>query len=53
MKDFRGRIGLPVERVEVRRIDFLYDTAELTIYYDEPQIAASTNSVELLSQEPI
>lgn len=35
--DLRERTGLPVERVEVRRIDFLHDTAELMVYYDEPR----------------
>lgn len=34
LADLRERTGLPVDRVEIRRIDFLHDTAELTIYYD-------------------
>ena len=37
LADLRERTGLPVERVEVRRIDFLHDTAEIWIYYDEPR----------------
>ena len=33
--DLTERTGLPVTRAEVGRIDFLRDTAEVTIYYDE------------------
>lgn len=33
--DLRTRTGLLVTRVEVGRIDFLRDTAELTIYFDD------------------
>ena len=36
LADLRERTGLNVERVEVRRIDFLHDAAELVIYYEEP-----------------
>jgi hypothetical protein len=32
--DLRERTGLPVKRVEIGRIDFLRDTAELKIFYD-------------------
>lgn len=34
LADLRERTGLPVDRVEIRRIDFLHDTAELMIFYD-------------------
>lgn len=34
LADLRQRTGLPVKRVEVGRIDFLHDTAELRIFYD-------------------
>jgi hypothetical protein len=34
--DLRNRTGLDVTRVEVGRIDLLRDTAELTIYFDDP-----------------
>ena len=44
LADLRERTGLPVERVEVRRIDFLHDTAELLVFYDEPR---APKSVEL------
>lgn len=35
--DLRQRTGLPVKRVEVGRINFLNDTAELRVFYDEPE----------------
>lgn len=34
--DLRERTGLDVKRVEVGRIDFLRDTAELTVFFDDP-----------------
>ena len=37
LADLRERTGLPVKRVDVGRIDFLRDTAELKVYYDEPR----------------
>lgn len=39
LADLRERTGLPVKRVDVGRIDFLRDTTELTLYYDEPKAA--------------
>ena len=35
LADLRRRTGLDVQRVDVGRIDFLRDTAELKVYYDE------------------
>lgn len=35
LDDLRQRTGLAVKRVEIGRIDFLRDTAELRIFYDE------------------
>jgi len=35
--DLRERTGLAVSRVEIGRIDFLCDTAEIRIYYDDVQ----------------
>jgi hypothetical protein len=37
LADLRQRTGLLVKRAEVGRLDFLRDTAEIRIYYDEPQ----------------
>lgn len=39
--DLCRRTGLPVKRAEVVKIDFMRDTAELKIYYDEPGPAAT------------
>ena len=36
LADLRGRTGLPVKRAEVTRIDFVRDTAEITIFFDVP-----------------
>jgi hypothetical protein len=38
LADLRERTGLPVKRAEVGHIDFSRDTAEIKIYYDEPQV---------------
>jgi len=35
LTDLRERTGLLVKRVEIGRLDFLRDTAEIKIYYDE------------------
>jgi len=37
LEDLRLRTGLPIKRVEVGRLNFLNDTAELRIFYDEPR----------------
>ena len=37
LADLRERTGLAVARVDVKRIDFLHDAAELVIYYEEPR----------------
>lgn len=36
LADLRERTGLPVKRVIINRIDFLHDTADIKIFYDEP-----------------
>lgn len=38
LDDLRQRTGLPIKRVEIGRINFLNDTAEIVVYYDEPQM---------------
>ncbi len=40
LADLRARTGLPITRVEVGRIDFSRDTAELRVFYDEPRLGA-------------
>lgn len=37
LDDLRTRTGLQVTRVEVGRMDFLRDTADLTVYFDNPE----------------
>jgi hypothetical protein len=49
LADLRERTGLDVKRVEIGRIDFLRDTAELRAYYDVPVAAA----VRGQRQEPL
>jgi hypothetical protein len=39
LADLRERTGLSVRRATVGRIDFLRDTAEVTLYYPQPQAA--------------
>jgi hypothetical protein len=46
--DLRQRTGLPIRRVEIGRLNFLRDTAEIYIYYngnlpDSPQVRLTTN----------
>jgi hypothetical protein len=37
LDDLRARTGLPVKRVEIGRIDFLKDAADLQVFYDPPR----------------
>jgi len=50
LADLRQRTGLPVKRAEVGRIDFLHDTAEIRIYFDEPA-AMSTSGPAPAAEE--
>jgi hypothetical protein len=34
LADLRERTGLPIERVEIGELNFLRDSAEITVYYD-------------------
>ena len=36
LEDLRQRTGLPIKRVEISRINFLNETAEMQVFYDEP-----------------
>lgn len=36
LADLEARTGLTVKRVQVGKIDFLHDTANLKLYYDDP-----------------
>ncbi len=37
LEDLRVRTGLPIKRVSIGRLNFLNDTAELRVFYDEPR----------------
>lgn len=37
LEDLRLRTGLPIKRVEIGRLNFLNDTAQLRVFYDEPR----------------
>ncbi len=37
LADLRERTGLAVDRVEVRKINFLNDTVDMTIHYEKPR----------------
>jgi hypothetical protein len=39
LADLRQRTGLSIKRVEIGHLDFLHDTAEIKVYYDESQPA--------------
>lgn len=39
-QDLESRTGLTIKRLEINNIDFLRDVANITIYYDEPEIEA-------------
>jgi len=43
-EDLRQRTGLPIKRFEIGRINFVEDTVELALYYDEPQTQVQPQS---------
>ena len=47
LADLRERTGLPVQRIEIGKLNFLRDTAEITIYYDPKAFNAA--DVKLMS----
>jgi len=38
LEDIRNRTGLDVERYEIRKINFLQDTAEMTLFYSDKDL---------------
>jgi hypothetical protein len=44
LADLESRTGLKVKRILVGKVDFLHDTAELKIYYDDPSQDAWLNN---------
>lgn len=52
LDDLRGRTGLPIKHFEIGRLNFLDDTAEVKIYYDEPKTERrSASDARFLSDE--
>jgi hypothetical protein len=51
LADLRQRTGLPIKRAEVGRIDFLRDTAEIKIYYDDPRLTVLSAQPSALARE--
>jgi hypothetical protein len=39
--DLRQRTGLPIKRIEIHRINFLNDTAQVLVFYDEPRSSSA------------
>ncbi len=50
LADLQQRTGLNIKRVEIGGVDFLRDTAQLTIYYDE--IAAAVRQPDVIQNKP-
>jgi hypothetical protein len=51
LADLRDRTGLHIKRCEVGRINFLRDTAEIKIYYDDPQRSGSLLETALVKAQ--
>lgn len=49
VEDLQDRTGLRIKRVEIGRLNFLRDTAEITVYYDAH--APSTSPVSLTNNQ--
>lgn len=50
LDDLRRRTGLPVDRVEIRKINFLNDTADMTIYYEQQRARKAKATPVLMNQ---
>jgi len=50
LDDLRQRTGLPVKRVEIGRLNFLNDTAELRVFYDEPRSRRRRDDITLADE---
>lgn len=51
LEDLKERTGLPIQHIEIGRLNFLRDTAEITIYYDAR--ALDTAQVRLTTNHPL
>lgn len=50
LDDLRRRTGLPVDRVEIRKINFLNDTADMIIYYEHQRTRKAKATPVLINQ---
>lgn len=50
IEDLRRRTGLPVEQVEIRKINFLNDTADIIVYFERPDADESKETTTLVKQ---
>ncbi len=51
LRDLEQRTGLPIKRIEIGRLNFLRDSAEIHIYYDPT--ALDTETVKISRQDPL
>jgi len=51
LEDLRQRTGLPIKRLEIGRMNFLRDSAEITIYYDAQGV--DTAQVRLIANHAV
>ncbi len=51
LEDLRQRTGLPIKRLEIGRMNFLRDSAEITIYYDAQEV--DTAQVRLIANHAV
>lgn len=45
LEDLRQRLGLPIKRIEIGRVNFLRDTAEIVVYYDAQALSSAPVSL--------
>ena len=48
--DLQQRTGLPIQRIEIGKLNFLRDSAEIHVYYDATQL--ETAQVKLIANHP-
>jgi hypothetical protein len=51
LADLRQRTGLPITRIEIGRLNFLRDTAEIHVYYDGEMLDGAL--VRLPTDQPV
>ena len=45
LTDLRQRTGLPIKRVDIGRLDFLHDSAEIRVYYEQQPSKTEMKSI--------